>query len=151
MAVTGSAENISVENLFQIIKNIYDTDGFEGITISGGDPLEQLEDVLDLLERLRTLTDDILVYTGYVWDSFKKSLDRMTLGRIEKNISVLIDGPYIHEKNISGLSLRGSSNQNMIFFDYSKREVYEAYSKKGRQLQNIYLGEQWITVGIMDR
>lgn len=151
MAIIGSAKSFDIEQIFQITKNIFDTEGFEGITISGGDPFEQLEELLDLIERLKELVDDILVYTGFVWEIFKESLSENTLDRIEKKISVLIDGPYIREKNIPDLSLRGSKNQKIIFFDKSKREVYEEYMKNGRQLQNIYLDDKLITVGIIER
>lgn len=151
MAVIGSAENIEVQQVFHIVKNIFETEGFEGITISGGDPFEQLEEILDLVERLRELVDDILVYTGYVWESFGKTLDEGTRKRIEENISVLIDGPYIQERNVSGLALRGSDNQKMIFFDPCKVDLYDEYMKKGRLLQNLYFDDKLLTVGIMER
>lgn len=151
MAVIGSAKNFDVEQIFYIVKNIFNTEGFEGITISGGDPFEQLEELLNLVERLKSLVDDILVYTGYVWDTFKDTLDESTRNRVKDNISVLIDGPYIQEKNISDLALRGSENQKIIFFDQCKTSIYEEYMKVGRQLQNIYLDNKLLTVGIMER
>lgn len=151
MSVIGSAKSFEVEQIYYIVKNIFDTEGFEGITISGGDPFEQLEELLELVERFKELVDDILVYTGYVWESFRKTLDECTLNRIERSISVLIDGPYIQEKNISELALRGSDNQNIIFFDKSKIDIYDEYMKHGRQLQNIYLDSKLLTVGIMER
>lgn len=151
MAVVGNARPYDVERIFCIVKNICDTEKIDGVTVSGGDPFEQLDELLDLAERLRTLVDDVLVYTGYEWESFKQSLSEDTINRIESNISVLIDGPYIEEKNIPGLALRGSENQRLIFFDSRKEDLYTEYMKAGRQLQNIYLDNKVLTVGIMER
>ena len=151
MATVGNAKSFDVEQIFQIVKNIYDTEGFDGVTISGGDPFEQLDELLDLVERLNELVDDILVYTGYVWEYYKGTIDRGKRSRIERNISVLIDGPYIQEQNIPGLALRGSNNQKIIYFDQKKKHLYEEYMKAGRQLQNIYFDRELLTVGIMER
>lgn len=151
MAFVGKSKSIDVEDLFTIIKNIFNTDGFDGITISGGDPLEQLDELIVLLEHLKSLVDDILVYTGFVWEKFSENLDETTLNKIQSYISVLIDGPYIQEKNIDNLPLRGSTNQKMIFFDLQKKQMYEEYMKNGRQLQNVYVDNDILTVGIMDK
>jgi anaerobic ribonucleoside-triphosphate reductase activating protein len=151
MAFVGKNKNIDVEDLYTIIKNIYNSDGFDGITISGGDPLEQLDELLVLLEHLKHLVDDILVYTGFEWETFSKNLDDSTLNRIQSYISVLIDGPYIQEKNIDNLPLRGSTNQKIIFFESQKKQMYEEYMKNGRQLQNVYVDNDILTVGIMDK
>ena len=151
MAIVGNANSISVEQLFTIIHNIYDEEGFDGITVSGGDPFEQLTELLQLLELIRTLTNDVLVYTGYVWEEFSKTINSSEKSKIENNISVLIDGPYVAEKNLSSLALRGSSNQNIIFFDSSKEDIYERYIREGRKLQNIYIDDKLLIVGIMDK
>lgn len=151
MASIEGTKEISVKDLFSIILNIYQTERFEGITISGGDPLEQLSELIMLLEKLREITDDILVYTGYVWEDFNRTISLEEREKLERSISVLIDGPYVQEKNSSDLSLRGSSNQNIIYFDWSKKETYEAYLKKGRQLQNVYIDNKFFSIGIMNR
>ena len=151
MAVIGNARAVSIQDICVIVSNIYSSEGFDGITISGGDPMEQLPELIELLENLRKYTDDILVYTGYVWPVFSQKLEKSEIIKIKSLISVLIDGPYIHEQNISQLSLRGSLNQNIIFFDESQREKYEEYMSEGRKLQNIYLDDKLLMVGIMDK
>ena len=151
MAVVGNARNVSVQDICVIVSNIHKSEGFDGITISGGDPLEQLPEIIELLENLRTYTDDILVYTGFVWPIFSQKLKEDEIKKIKSLISVLIDGPYIHEQNIPQLSLRGSKNQNIIFFDETKKKKYEEYMSEGRKLQNIYIDEKLLTVGIMDK
>ncbi len=150
MAEIGNSRSVEVDVLFKIIKSVHIREGFDGITISGGDPFEQLTELLGLLERLREITDDILVYTGFVWEVFSKTLNIDVKGTLEKTISVLIDGPYVHEKNRPGLALKGSDNQKIIFFDEGKRETYDIYMKDGRGLQNVIWNNKLLTIGIMD-
>src|SRR5437867_3434145 len=44
----------------------------EGVTISGGEPLQQRRPILTLLHRIRTETSlSTLVFTGYTWDELQ--------------------------------------------------------------------------------
>jgi len=104
-------ENISLTpyQIFELIKN-YDIDG---VTITGGDPLEQ-EDILELLLLLSSLNlrKGIILFTGFSIDEINKDfLLRKSLSYID----VLIDGRYEKEKRISS-GLRGSENQNILYF-----------------------------------
>ena len=103
--------NISLtpEEIFELIKN-YDIDG---VTITGGDPLEQ-EDILSLLMLISTLDlrKGVILFTGYSIDEINKDfLLRKSLSYID----VLIDGRYEKDKKISS-GLRGSENQNILYF-----------------------------------
>lgn len=101
----------------QFYKNYIDN-GDTGITITGGDPLEQPEALLSLLKMisenlLDKLPDGIIVFTGYTLqeiinlpsDSARKCLDY---------IDVLIDGRYEKDNEIH-TQLSGSANQNFHF------------------------------------
>ena len=102
-----------------IIKEIRDVDG---VTISGGDPLEQ-EDILDLLIPLYdlNLSKGIILFSGYTIDEINNSSLRECLNYID----VLIDGRYIDELRISN-NFKGSENQNIIYFsDKIKPEELE--------------------------
>ena len=86
----------------------------KGLTISGGDPLDQSNDVLDelyeLILRLRTDVRnlDIWLYTGYYIDNLSpKQIDIVDL------CDVVVDGPYICSKQDITLSFRGSTNQTI--------------------------------------
>ena len=102
-----------------IIKEIRDVDG---VTISGGDPLEQ-EDILDLLIPLYelNLSKGIILFSGFTIDEINNSSLRECLNYID----VLIDGRYIDELRISN-NFKGSENQNIIYFsDKIKPEELE--------------------------
>lgn len=148
---TKNARNYSIEDIFKIIKNIYSKTPFDGITISGGDPLEQKEDLLALVEMVSDITDDILVYTGYELEELKEILSCDELEKLYSNVSVLIDGTYKEELNTPEIVLRGSSNQNIYFFKEKYKNIYSEYMKQGRLVQNIYMGERLVSIGIHNR
>ena len=86
----------------------------KGLTISGGDPLDQSNDVLDelyeLILRLRTDVQnlDIWLYTGYYIDDLSpKQIDIVDL------CDVVVDGPYICTRQDITLPFRGSTNQTI--------------------------------------
>ncbi len=151
MKTIGTTKPVTVDDIYIIIKNIYQQEGFDGVTISGGDPLEQRDDLIALLEKLHDITDDVLVYTGFDWDYYSEQIDSQTKNKLMSLVSVLIDGPYVQDENLPGLALRGSANQRLIFFDQRKKEPYEQYIKEGRKLQNVYIDDTVLTVGIMDK
>ncbi len=120
----------------------------DGITISGGDPLEQPEELLALLEQIQEITQDILVYTGYTLAELEQLPH---FSAIRQQIAVLIDGRYLEQQNQISAVLRGSLNQKIHYFRPEYQPVYEAYLAEGRKIQNIWMGTQLISVGIHNR
>ena len=87
----------------------------DGLTISGGDPLDQnLETLSDLREFLIKVkykfpTKTIWLYTGYYLDDLNDwQLEVVNL------CDVIVDGPFIKELADKSLAFRGSSNQKII-------------------------------------
>ena len=148
---TEGARDYPVDLIFNIVKKVCLKEQIEGITISGGDPLEQKKECLLLLQKLRPLCGDIIVYTGYTYAQLEKTWRTDELEILRRNVSVLIDGPYIDALNDDKVMLRGSTNQKLIFFDQTLIPVYEEYFSKGRTIQNVYMGDQLISVGIHNR
>lgn len=102
--------------IFELIKN----SNVSGVTITGGDPLEQPEELLELLVLLEglNLSNGIILFTGYTIDEINKDfLLRKSLNYID----VLIDGRFEKDQRISS-SLRGSENQNIIYFSSKIKE-----------------------------
>ncbi len=82
----------------------------EGVTLSGGEPLEQAEAVLALLEGLhRTTSLSALLFTGYTWDEL---LARPDAGRWLACVDVVIAGRYAARQRLAR-GLRGSANQTV--------------------------------------
>ncbi len=100
---------IDIDLLVEEIKNSSAT----GVTISGGDPFEQPEELFYLLTKIKqlSLSDGVIVFSGYTIDEIRV---REELRKSLDYIDVLIDGLYIDEKRISS-GLAGSSNQEFHF------------------------------------
>jgi anaerobic ribonucleoside-triphosphate reductase activating protein len=100
----------SPRQIFELIKNFE----VDGITISGGDPLEQEEELLELLFLLREikLPKGIILFTGFSREEIRENPIREKCLEL---IDVLIDGRYIDSLKLDK-SLRGSSNQEFYFF-----------------------------------
>lgn len=145
-----NAREISVKELAGIIQNIHSQTPVEGLTFTGGDPLEQAEELLELLTELKDIIPDILVYTGYTYGELQAEWPEEMLKRLEQYVSVLIDGPYIDEKN-NACPLRGSDNQELYFFDKNYEAQYREYLTRGRKIQNVFMGNSLISVGIHNR
>ena len=128
------AFEISIEDLLKS----YDFSVIDGVTISGGEPFMQLNELLRLLTILREKSvNDILVYTGYTYEELK-NMNNPIIDEIFSKISVLIDGPYIDELNDEHI-LKGSSNQRILYFDESLKNQYEEYIQKEKQINIIKL------------
>ena len=107
---TNIYKELSPIELFELIKNFE----VDGITISGGDPLEQEDELLELLMLLSTmrLRKGVILFSGFTRAEISRDPIRE---KCLSYIDVLIDGRY--EKNLKvDFSLRGSSNQEFYFF-----------------------------------
>lgn len=106
--------------VYATLKSQLDRKEIRGVTFSGGEatfPLNR-EDATSLMKWIKTNypSKDIWVYTGYLYEEIK-DLEMM------QYIDVLVDGPYIEEKNPgpSKLKWRGSSNQRVIDIKETRR------------------------------
>lgn len=103
-------ESISPDDLFASLMTL--SDGIEGITVSGGEPLQQMRPLLVLLQRLRKETNlSCLVFTGYTWEEIQRMPDAEKLLAC---VDVLIAGRYAQSQRLAR-SLIGSGNKTAHF------------------------------------
>ena len=91
-------------------------DAVEGITISGGEPFEQPEELLRLVRAARDRKLSVLIYTGYTYEELMNSfsgIKRDLMHDVLKHTDYLIDGPYVRE-NPSRNKWAGSGNQRFL-------------------------------------
>ncbi|MCL1987368.1 MAG: radical SAM protein [Firmicutes bacterium] len=144
-------KNIPNAQLLGFVRDVFAKNTVDGITISGGDPLEQADELLEFLVELNKIGEkvsDILIYTGYTLSELQQILTAEQLEILQKNVAVLIDGKYVDELNDSQSPLIGSTNQQIHYFNAVVRPKYEIYRQNGRQIQNFYYGDNLLSVGI---
>lgn len=133
--------HVSVDTVMALVNSIAEQHQVDGFTLTGGDPMEQADELLPLLERLSAISKDILVYTGFLYNEIR---DKDVL----EYISVLIDGPY-QEGNNHGQKLIGSDNQTIHYLNPAIKEKYSNYLTDGEsQIQNFTSVDGIVSVGI---
>lgn len=87
---------------------------YAGLTISGGDPLLQKDELMQLLKILKIEEPDmnIWIYTGYETEEILSTFkDLIPL------VDVFVTGKFIEEKLDYDCKFRGSSNQELLRTD----------------------------------
>lgn len=107
----GGGEEATVKSVLKQIKKKLKY--IRGITLSGGDPFLQAEEMAELAIEARKLDLDIVTYTGYTYEEL---LERNLPGGKDllDATDILIDGPFIEEQKDISLPFRGSKNQRII-------------------------------------
>lgn len=126
----------------------FNLDSIDGVTISGGEPFIQIDELQKVIQYLKNKNiNDILVYTGYLYEELKQQ-NNLKINYILENISVLIDGEYVEYLNDEKSNIKGSINQKIYFFDQRLKEKYLNYIKDERIMETYIIQNIKIGVGI---
>jgi len=87
---------------------------FDGITISGGEPFQQYEQLIAFLHLIKSKTVlNVLCFSGYYLNELAELFpDKLFL----KYIDTLVDGRYLREHHENS-NLKGSTNQTIYKFE----------------------------------
>lgn len=97
----------------QVLQRI-DLSSINGLTFSGGEPMEQAAGLAALARLARAQKDlDLICFTGYRYERLLKNPPNKGVAELLAQVDVLIDGPFVQSLNNS-VGLRGSSNQRVI-------------------------------------
>ena len=80
-----------------------------GITLTGGEPLLQLDAAIELARETKKLGLNVWCYTGCTLEEIPAAAQELL-----KYVDVLVDGPFVEELRDLELQFRGSSNQRII-------------------------------------
>ncbi len=108
---THSHEAVIVMPVDKMVANILTYHhAIEGISVSGGEPLEQPRGLYRLLERIRSQTDlSVLLFSGFTLDEISEN---SAAEGILDNVDVLVAGRYERDLPLPD-GLRGSANQSI--------------------------------------
>jgi anaerobic ribonucleoside-triphosphate reductase activating protein len=103
---TSSGRDTTVD---EIATHLANTPGIEGLSLSGGEPLQQAEASAALLDAARALGLSTLAFSGYTLDEIRALPHGPT---VLDRLDVLIDGRYVAGERLA-TGLRGSANQRI--------------------------------------
>lgn len=103
-------QSVDVDALFRRIATLEGQ--IEGLSISGGEPLQQPRPLLRLLQRVRRETTlSVLLFTGYTWEEIQGMAQARPLLAC---VDVLVAGRYDPAQRLVGeRGLRSSANQTV--------------------------------------
>ncbi len=101
-------QDSSVEEL---LREIAATDGLEGVTFTGGEPMAQAEALAELATACRARGLSVFIFTGYRQDQLKSPAQRKLWGLAD----IVIAGPYVQAQRSFEHAWVGSANQQVHF------------------------------------
>ncbi len=109
------------ETQLDYILTCLDKPVIEGLTLLGGEPLQQNPSELsNFLKAVKTQSNkNIWLYTGYIYENL---LDQKEILNALQWVDVLVDGPYIEAQKNLRLAFRGSNNQRLIDLQQSRKK-----------------------------
>lgn len=119
----GPYKEFSSGDLSEIFLKIVDA---EGITISGGEPFIQAEELATMLARIKDKRDyGVILYTGFLRENLEKN-NNNGVQRLLQQTDILIDGNYVQNLD-DGKPYRGSSNQRIHLITDRYRSIFNDY------------------------
>ena len=109
-----------------ILKDILETQGIEGVTFLGGEPFEQPEALKFLSEKIKQNGLSVVCFTGNKIENLK-----IKYPDILQNIDLLIDGEFIENEKDFSRPWVGSKNQRYHFLtNVYDENIFEQYTNK---------------------
>lgn len=122
---------LDVANLIIELSN-----GYDGVTISGGEPFQQYEQLLTFIHLIKKNTNlDIYCFTGYDLDELKQLYTDQAYSLL---IDRLMTGRYIKSLH-SNDNLKGSTNQKL--FEFKNGKAIEINVRTEIKKIGLYIGK----------
>ena len=95
----------------EILKTIDKNPLLDGVTISGGEPFLQAEQLVPLAKMIKERDLSLMVYTGYIYENL---IAEEKYSGLLQYVDILVDGPYIESQKSLDSGFTGSKNQRVI-------------------------------------
>ena len=100
-----------LKDMNSLIEDVRENPLLDGITFSGGDPMEQAEIFMIMAKEFKSMGLNTWCYTGYRLEDILR--DEVKLEFL-KYIDVLVDGKFEEDLKADNLKYKGSLNQRII-------------------------------------
>lgn len=102
-------------SLAEILSMIEENPLLDGVTFSGGDPMEQAEALVPLAREIKERGLNLVIFTGYVFENILSRREQYPhMYELLTFADMLVDGPFVLSKRCLDLKFRGSRNQRLI-------------------------------------
>lgn len=101
--------SIGKEKTVEEIIDDFKFSGAEGLTLTGGEPLDQYPDILKLAKKMFPITS-VMLCSGREYDVILREFPE-----ILEYIDILVSGSFIQEQHDDKLLWKGSANQKLHF------------------------------------
>ena len=91
----------------ELLAQVLDTPGIEGVTLTGGEPFEQAESLAELSADLQSHGLSVMAFTGYRMRELVTPARQALLGVCD----IVVAGRYVRTRRVLGEPWRGSENQ----------------------------------------
>jgi anaerobic ribonucleoside-triphosphate reductase activating protein len=144
---TRRGESLSVADLLARISSAPEV---EGVTFTGGEPLEQAQALLPLAQAVQCQGLSIFCYTGYVYEDILQGKPPYAQ-ELLRWVDILVDGPFQEEAQ-APLLWRGSRNQQVHFLTDRYRHLAPLAEAIGCRQTEIQVGETDLNItGIFEK
>lgn len=109
-------DDVSVSELIDDIRETFSSNPMmRGLTLSGGEPLDKSDDLLELVLGVKDIVKHIMIYSGYTLEeALVKGKETPSIIKLLSNCDWMVDGEFEIEKRDLEQMYKGSSNQRVI-------------------------------------
>lgn len=123
----------------------------EGLTFSGGEPMQQAAGLAETVASARQKRDlSLICFTGYRWERLCERPPNPGVPRLLAEIDVLIDGLYLHARD-DDRGLRGSANQRVIHLTDRLCDISFDFEARPREVEVRLLSDSIQMIGLPTR
>jgi len=127
----------------EVKKDIDSLDIEDGITLTGGDPLYQVEAVNEIAKYAKKKGLNVWCYTGFTFEEIY-NIDKYR--KFLSNVDVLVDGEFILEQRSLSTIFRGSKNQRIINVKESLKKNKVCTIRKYDEVQEKQIKSEYIFI-----
>lgn len=118
-------KTVSADDIIEQLKDV--VEGIDGITLLGGEPMDQAEELCRVAEYVKGFDKSVITFTGYIYEELLEK-NMPGVSELLNYTDVLVDGPFIEELLSYDRPMVGSSNQRFIYLSEKiKPETMEEY------------------------
>ncbi len=97
------------------------------VTFTGGDPLYQIDGIVELAKAVRRLGKRIWCYTGF---EYEQIVNDGKMRELLEYVEVIVDGEFVRGLRDISLLFRGSSNQRLVDVKKSTAETVAIWKRE---------------------